>query len=119
MTKPLALALLAITALGSPATAQTSDKPAGLTGIASIYSHRGKTASGEAGNPKDLTAAHRSLPFGTMVQVTNAKNGRTVMVRINDRGPFARKRVIDISPVAARQLGFSGLTAVKLDVVTP
>jgi len=53
-----------------------------------------------------LTAAHRSLPFGTMVRVTNERNGRSVVVRINDRGPFVRGRVIDVTPAAARALGF-------------
>ena len=85
------------------------------SGIASVYGHRGgKTASGERVSPVALTAAHRSLPFGTKVRVTNRKNGRTVMVRINDRGPFIRGRVIDLTPAAARQLGFSGLTKVTL-----
>ena len=83
------------------------------TGIASVYGYSGgKTASGERANPGHLTAAHKSLPFGTMVQVTNKKNGRTVMVRINDRGPFIRGRIIDLTPAAAGQLGFSGLAPV-------
>ncbi len=64
-----------------------------------------------------LTAAHRSLPFGTMVRVTNRSTGRSVVVRINDRGPFVRGRVIDLSPAAAHALGFSGLANVTLDVV--
>jgi rare lipoprotein A len=86
------------------------------SGVASIYSQKGgKTASGEATNPENLTAAHRSLPFGTMVHVTNPKNDRSVVVRINDRGPFTRGRVIDLTPAAARQLGFSGVTAVNLE----
>jgi rare lipoprotein A len=84
-------------------------------GIASVYGYSGgKTASGERANPHHLTAAHKSLPFGTMVQVTNKKNGRTVMVRINDRGPFIRGRVIDLTPAAASQLGFSGLAPVTV-----
>ena len=64
-----------------------------------------------------MTAAHRSLPFGTMVRVTNSQNDRSVMVRINDRGPFTRGRVIDLTPAAARALGFSGLARVRLSVV--
>jgi rare lipoprotein A len=89
------------------------------SGIAAIYSyHHGRTASGESARPGGLTAAHRTLPFGTMVRVTNKRNGRTVVVRINDRGPFTRGRVIDLTPAAATQLGFSGLTHVSLDVVT-
>jgi rare lipoprotein A len=68
-------------------------------------------------NPSGLIAAHRSYPFGTMVRVTNRKNGRSVVVRIIDRGPFIRGRVIDVSPAAARVLGFSGLAPVVLAVV--
>jgi rare lipoprotein A len=64
-----------------------------------------------------LTAAHRSLPFGTLVRVTNRRNGRSVVVRINDRGLFMRGRVIDVTPAAAHALGFSGLTEVSLAVV--
>ena len=88
------------------------------SGIASIYSYNGsKTASGQRANPGGLTAAHRTLPFGTMVKVTNKRNGKTVTVRINDRGPFIRGRVIDLTPAGARQLGFSGLTPVTLAVL--
>lgn len=65
-------------------------------------------------NPAALTAAHRSLPFGTHVRVTNKKNGRSVVVRISDRGPFVRGRVIDLSPAAARAIGFAGLAPVTL-----
>jgi rare lipoprotein A len=86
--------------------------------LATIYSQTdGKTASGELFSPHKLTAAHRTLPFGTMVRVTNLRNGKTVVVRINDRGPFTRGRIIDVSPAAAAQLGFSDLTPVTLDVV--
>jgi rare lipoprotein A len=85
------------------------------SGIASIYSYRGgKTASGERAAPSGFTAAHRTLPFGTRVRVTNRKNGKSVVVRINDRGPFIRGRVIDLTPAGARQLGFSGLAPVTL-----
>ncbi len=65
-------------------------------------------------NPSAMTAAHKSLPFGSRVRVTNKKNGRSVTVRINDRGPFVRGRVIDLSPAAARALGFAGLAPVAL-----
>jgi rare lipoprotein A len=68
-------------------------------------------------NPRTLIAAHRSLPFGTRVRVTNRRNSRSVVVRIVDRGPFIRGRVIDLSPAAARVLGFSGLAPVTLAVV--
>ena len=91
---------------------------AAQTGIASIYSYNGsKTASGERAHPGGLTAAHRSLPFGTKVKVTNKRNGRSVVVRINDRGPFVRGRVIDVTPAGARALGFSGLAPVQLAVL--
>jgi rare lipoprotein A len=85
------------------------------SGIASVYSD-GHTASGEHMNPEAMTAAHRSLPFGTHVTVTNQSNGRSVVVRINDRGPFVHGRVIDLSPAAARAIGFSGLAPVSLSV---
>lgn len=89
------------------------------TGIASIYSSKSKqTASGEVSNSKNLTAAHRSLPFGTLVRVTDIRTGRSVIVRINDRGPFTPERVIDLTSAAARALGFSGLTHVTLSIVT-
>jgi rare lipoprotein A len=85
------------------------------SGIAAIHSGKtAKTTSGETFNPEIMTAAHRSLPFGTMVRVTNTQNARSVVVRINDRGPFSRGRIIDVTPAAARALGFSGLAAVKL-----
>ena len=88
------------------------------SGTASVYSYKGgRTASGEHSHPSGLTAAHRSLPFGTKVRVTNKRNGQSVVVRINDRGPFVRGRVIDVTPAAARSLGFSGLAPVQLAVV--
>jgi len=87
------------------------------SGVASVYAYSsGKTASGERANPGGLTAAHRTLKFGTQVRVTNRRNGRNVVVRINDRGPFVRGRVIDITPAAARALGFSGLAPVTVDI---
>jgi rare lipoprotein A len=90
------------------------------SGIAAIHSGKtGKTTSGEAFNPENLTAAHRSLPFGTMVRVTNTQNGRSTVVRIIDRGPFTLGRVIDVTPAAARALGISGLAPVKLSPAGP
>ena len=86
------------------------------SGIASVYSG-GRTANGEVARAGGLTAAHRSLPFGTMVQVTNRNTGRSVVVRINDRGPFVRGRVIDLTPAAARAIGIGGLGQVTLSVV--
>jgi rare lipoprotein A len=85
------------------------------SGIASVYGYRGgKTANGERAEPSHLTAAHKTLPFGTRVRVTNRSNGKSVVVRVNDRGPFIRGRVIDLTPAGARQLGFSGLAPVLL-----
>ena len=86
------------------------------SGIASVYSG-GRTASGERASASGMTAAHRTLPFGTLVRVTYQHSGRSVVVRINDRGPFVRGRVIDVTPAAARALGFSGLAPVTLDVI--
>jgi rare lipoprotein A len=87
------------------------------SGIASVYSEGSRTASGERLSPGALTAAHRTLPFGTMVRVTDNHTGRSVVVRINDRGPFVRGRIIDLTPAGAHALGFSGLAEVTLDVV--
>jgi rare lipoprotein A len=86
-------------------------------GIASVYStdSGSGTASGEKLDPGALTAAHRTLPFGTKVKVINKSNGRSVVVTINDRGPFVRGRVIDLTPAGARALGFNGLTQVTLN----
>ena len=85
----------------------TDVRPIG-SGMASYYGagFAGRpTASGERFNPSALTAAHRTLPFGTRLKVTNPRNGRSVVVRVNDRGPFSRARVIDLSQEAARQIG--------------
>jgi len=83
-------------------------------GRASWYALHSRTASGERMNPSDMTAAHRSLPFGTKVRVTNNRNGKSVIVRINDRGPFIRGRIIDLSKGAAQRIGMvsSGHAAV-------
>jgi rare lipoprotein A len=83
------------------------------SGIASVYSGQ-HTASGETMNSGDMTAAHRTLPFGTKITVVNHNNGRSAVVRINDRGPFVRGRVIDLSPAAGRALGVDGLALVSL-----
>ena len=93
-------------------------------GVASWYGkpyHGRRTASGEVYNMYQMTAAHPSLPFGTQVVVTNLENGRTVVVKINDRGPFVGGRIIDVSRKAASQLGFlgQGLTKVGVRVLTP
>jgi rare lipoprotein A len=104
-----------------PATPSVAATPF-QTGKASYYhpSLEGRpTASGEPYRGGELTAAHRSLPFGTVVRVVNPRNGRSVMVRINDRGPFVSRRVIDLSKAAARELRMvqQGVVAVHLEIV--
>ena len=91
--------------------AETDDGTDMAGGMASYYGRNfdgRRTASGERFDMDDLTAAHRTLPFGSRVRVTNAGNGRSVVVRINDRGPFHGNRVIDVSHAAAQQLGLIG-----------
>ncbi len=92
------------------------------SGVASYYGARfaGRpTASGETFNPREMTAAHKTLPFGSRVRVTNPRNGNSVIVRINDRGPFVRGRVIDLSRAAAEELGMirSGHASVELELL--
>lgn len=103
-------------------TAARGNGPAG-TGIASFYGgshHGGPTASGERFNQNAMTAAHRSAPLGSQMRVTNLNNGKSIVVRINDRGPYIRGRIIDVSKGAAQALGFisAGLTKVKVEPVT-
>ena len=105
------------------ASAETLQGLFGMTGKASWYGLRRtwgkKTASGERYDPNKLTAAHRRLPLGTKVEVTNLENGRTVVVTINDRGPYVPGRIIDLSVAAARGLRMKrkGLAKVRLRVV--
>lgn len=87
------------------------------TGLAGWYGAElegERTASGEPFDPDGMTAAHRTLPLGTMVEVTSVANGRNVVLRVNDRGPYHRKRIIDISRAAADRLGISGVGAVRV-----
>jgi peptidoglycan lytic transglycosylase len=88
-------------------------------GIASFYRHHTRTASGEAFDERQLTAAHRTLPFGTRLRVTSVATGRSVTVRVNDRGPYVPGRVVDVSYSAAEALGMvgRGVTKVKVDVI--
>ncbi len=93
-----------------------------ITGSASWYGgkfHGRTTANGERYNMHEMTAAHKTLPFGTKVRVTNQRNGRVVTVRINDRGPFAGNRVIDLSRGAAQAVGMikQGVAPVKIEVL--
>ena len=85
----------------------------------SNYGTNRKTASGKPYDKKKLTAAHKTLPFGTIVRVTNKKNGKTVDVEINDRGPFIEGRIIDLSVAAAHELGMmdSGIITVSIDII--
>ncbi len=88
-------------------------------GLASFYDEGSQTASGEKFDPNELTAAHPTLPFGTRLRVTNLSNGRSVIVRVNDRGPFVAGRVVDVSHSAAESLQMvgRGIAKVKVDVV--
>jgi rare lipoprotein A len=110
LTKIVVLSALVASTIAMPTIASAQ------SGIASVYSE-GPTATGERVVASGMTAAHRTLPFGTMVRVTNTSNGRSVVVRINDRGPFVKGRIIDLTPGAAHAIGIAGLGAVTVDVV--
>lgn len=106
-------AILAVISVTASTPAAAAD------GIASVYSTREgtRTASGIRLRDDALTAAHRTLPFGTKVRVTNRKTGRSIIVTVTDRGPFVRGRIIDLTPAGAKALGFSGLAPVSLEPV--
>ncbi len=108
-------AKFAAAALGLLVLASTAEAR-DFSGSASWYQHGARTASGERFKPDGLTAAHRSLPFGTRLKVTNLRNGRSVHVRVNDRGPFTKGRVLDVSRGAARHLGMIGSGTAKVKV---
>lgn len=116
--------LLAACAPEAPAPPAPPPAPSfSQVGVASYYAAKfedRKTADGERFKSTGMTAAHRTLPLGTMVRVTNLENQRSVIVRINDRGPFMRKRIIDLSPAAARALGIrnQGLMRVRIELVS-
>jgi peptidoglycan lytic transglycosylase len=103
----------------TPAVLNAHPKADSSYGVASFYTEDEWTASGERFNTHAMTAAHPTLPFGTKLRVTNVTNGRSVVVRINDRGPFVPGRVVDLSGSAAESLGMveRGIVKVKLDVV--
>jgi peptidoglycan lytic transglycosylase len=106
----------------TPAMIPTPLPPRIETGLASWYGakhHGRRTASGERFDQKALTAAHPTLPWGSIVRVTSLVNGKSVDVRVNDRGPFIKGRIIDLSRAAARALGMAGLMQVQLEVLTP
>ena len=119
----LALAIAACGCAGShPQAAVVPTGPPPQTGVASYYAHQHdgrRTASGERFDMTAMTAAHRTLPFGTRVKVTNLDNGRSVVVRINDRGPYLKARVLDLSYAAAQELKMidSGTARVQIDVL--
>lgn len=107
------LGLTAAIAVGASATQAGTQ-----TGIASWYQMGTRTANGEAYRPDGMTAAHRTLPFGTIVEVKNLRNGRTARLRINDRGPFVGGRIIDVSRGGARQLGLMGSGTARVRVTS-
>jgi len=112
--------LAADTSIAQTATPKAQPKAPTLSGVASVYSYKShaRSASGEIINAASMVAAHRTLRFGTQVRVTNRRNGRSVVVRIIDRGPFIRGRVIDLSPAAAREIGMGwGIAPVTLAVI--
>lgn len=117
------MAVVSLAALSDCATRhQTAHPPVRESGVASYYAqslHGRRTASGERYDSQALTAAHRTLPLGSRVRVTNLDNGRSVVVRINDRGPYVGKRLIDLSYAAARELQFidRGTTRVSIEVL--
>ncbi len=118
----LRIALIAL-AIGCGSTTKPSPEHASggvQRGMATYYDEPQQTASGERFNPNAFTAAHRTLPLGTHVRVTNTRNGRSVEVRINDRGPFGhRDRIIDLSKAAARELHMldAGVVPVTVEVL--
>ncbi|WP_459976372.1 septal ring lytic transglycosylase RlpA family protein, partial [Mycoplasmoides pneumoniae] len=101
------------------AARKTGDSKIASQGVASFYSDEQETASGEKFNAHELTAAHPTLPFGTKLRVTDVKTGRSVTVRVNDRGPYVPGRIVDVSYSAAQSLGMigKGVANVRLDVV--
>lgn len=127
MRAAIALAIAGASTLGCERpveTPRTTDRPLSVQrGVAAWYGgkfHGRKTASGERFDKNALTAAHRELPFGAVVRVVDASSGRSVVVRINDRGPFNKRRVIDLSEAAARELDMidRGVAQVEIRVLS-
>jgi rare lipoprotein A len=117
--KNVIVIILSSLLISMSAIAKSNKVSIAKTGIASWYGYEsaGKTASGERFNPMKLTAAHRTLPFGTMVKVTNLKNKKSVQVKINDRGPFIGGRIIDLSKKAAQIIELGGTQRVSLSII--
>ena len=113
------LAALAFSPLAAGAGGDTGFKQKGVASYYADRFHGRKTASGKRYNKQALTAAHKTLPLGTKVRVTNVRNGESVDVEITDRGPFVKGRVIDLSKAAANELGMvgSGLAQVRLEII--
>jgi len=113
------VALFAASAVLASSLASSAAVAKDGCGGASWYALHSKTASGERMNPSKLTAAHKSLRFGTRLRVTNNRNGKAVVVRVNDRGPFIRGRVLDLSRAAATQIGMvrSGTAKVCYEII--
>ena len=115
------LVLLVVAACGGRQArhAEPPHRTSALRGMASWYGKGQMTASGERFNRHEMTAAHRTLPFGTLVRVTNTRNGKSVVVRINDRGPYGHGRIIDLSEAAAKKLDMidAGVAPVTLEVI--
>ncbi len=117
--KPILRAALVSAAIFAPVFLNGAAHAESWTGKASFYSHGTRTASGSRFQPNALTAAHRSLPFGTVLRVTNLANQRSILVTVNDRGPYLRSRILDVSSGAADALGFrgAGIAQVRIEKV--
>lgn len=111
--------VLAVLGVGAPARVATAASETGLAAVYNTKLNGHKTASGERYDKNQLTTAHKTLPFGTQVKVTRVDDGKSVVVRVNDRGPFHAGRVVDISSAAAKAIGLGGnrMTEVTVDVV--
>jgi len=123
LVKFYSVVLLALLAVVAPVAFGKVDLGRSQQGVASLYSdafHGRRTASGERYDKTALTAAHKTLPLGTEVRVTRIKTGDSVVVRINDRGPFVKGRIIDLSRRAARELGMikKGVVKVRVEVIS-
>lgn len=114
-----AAAILIASAWFMPNARAGQNQTRSFSGLAAYYSQGGRVAAGGRFNPNGLSAAHRTLPFGTQVRITDPRSGRSVIVTINDRGPYGRGRVIDVSLAAARALGMigRGIIYVRADVL--
>ncbi len=117
--KAFTFAAVAIAALTAPVAIDGAAHAQSWTGKASFYSHGSRTASGARYDPGAMTAAHKTLPFGSRLRVTNLANQRSVLVTVNDRGPFVGGRILDLSAGAADVIGMrqSGVAQVRIDRV--